>query len=228
MSVKQAPSIKERPSSSLLVFNSRPFTKIKRAINISNHVGFGFSNRDMIFLENNSIENNPITSPHKLNCELKINQNKFGDNIFFNGDIKSLKLIGPPSKENRINNMIEGEKLEKDINTIDDLKNYIKNNEKVSSNYLNFVDKSKMNENDMISFYKAKRRVITDTFDEIAKREEFHTNKIPDNSFLRSSKISKSSKGDLRNNKSINKPMHTKITESSNMPIMTSDNIEHL
>ena len=82
--VDQSKSKNIRPKSSLLVINSQPFSKIKRAINLSSHVGFGFSNRDMIFLENNNIENSRIlTNLKPFLSKNSTDYNIFGDSNMF-------------------------------------------------------------------------------------------------------------------------------------------------
>ncbi len=175
-SAKETAKLK-RPTSSSLVFNSRPFSKISRAIKLSNHVGFNFSNRDMIFVDNNSVSNSTIKTPQKVFVSMRKSAeeiNVFGEsNLFYNGDVKSLKLIGPPSETNRISKMLNEDDLKYKY-SVEDLKKFIMENDKISSNYLNFVDKSKMDDDDMITYYKAKIRQIKNSINYIKERSYNH------------------------------------------------------
>ena len=42
------------------VNNSRAFSRIKKVKSEANHVGFGINNRDMVFVENNFINQKPL------------------------------------------------------------------------------------------------------------------------------------------------------------------------
>ena len=118
--------------------------------------------------------------------------NIFGaeSNMFYNGDIKSIRLIGPPSETNRVNKMLKNEKINGGKMHIEGLKKYIKENDKISSNYFNFVDKNIMDDNDMILYYKAKRRQITELINEIKDREYNHQNKLSDITLNKDPKVS--------------------------------------
>jgi len=197
----------KRPTSSSLVFNSRPFSKITRANKISKHVGFNFNNRDMIFVDNNSVSNSTIKTPQKIFVSMKKSTeeiNVFGEsNLFYNGDVKSIKLIGPPSEMNRISKMLNEDNLKYKYN-IEELKKYIMDNDKISSNYLNFVDKSQMDDDDMITYYKAKRRQITNSINDINERSYNH-NYLSDaintvkqkRKYIKNGKIMKKSSSDM-------------------------------
>ena len=65
------------------VNNSRPFNRIKKIKSEANHVGFGFNNRDMIFVENNYINQNPLFSMD-INKKNKIINILNDDNIELN------------------------------------------------------------------------------------------------------------------------------------------------
>ena len=70
------------------VTNSLPFSRIKNIKNEANHVGFSINNRDMIFVENNYINQSPIVSTkrnrnilyYKPKEEIKINSNSHRKN----------------------------------------------------------------------------------------------------------------------------------------------------
>ena len=55
------------------VNNSRPFNRIKKIKSEASHVGFGINNRDMIFVENNYINQNPLFSMDKNNKNIEMN-----------------------------------------------------------------------------------------------------------------------------------------------------------
>jgi hypothetical protein len=160
-----------RPTSSYLVFNSRPFSKMKNVVDFSTHVGMSFSNRNMIFVENNNIEKIPVSSLMDVNKKSNSQSDNIfiNSNMFYNGDIKSLKLIGEPSNDNRVNKLLSKDKFGKGSYTLEDLKNYITENDKASSHYLNFVDKNKLDDDEMIKFYKSQRRELIETQDKILK-----------------------------------------------------------
>ena len=128
-----------------------------------------------------------------------------------------MKLIGPPSKDNRVGKMLFHDKFDKGTFSLDDLKVHIKENDKASY-YLNFVDKSKMNENDLINFYKGRRRELTETYDEIAKRQSAHINKLFHNTLN-----SKVSKGSFKDKSSIINANSTTKSTSSQYAITSSD-----
>ena len=70
------------------VTNSLPFSRIKNIKSEANHVGFSINNRDMIFVENNYINQSPIVSTkrnrnilyYKPKEEIKINSNSHRKN----------------------------------------------------------------------------------------------------------------------------------------------------
>ena len=190
-------TVEKRPGSSSNILSSRPFNNPKMADRLSSHCGFGFSNRDKIYVEYNSINLRPITSLNKIpiieSFEEREKRKNYleGTNIFFNGDIKSLKLIGPPSPESRFNLIRERDYLNRDT-TIDELKKYMKEND-LTGEYLNFVDKNIVSNADIIKFYKFKRRQLEGHVNEITKRQEkkpsffldkTHSRNIEGNNFL--------------------------------------------
>ena len=65
------------------VNNSRAFNRIKKIKSEASHVGFGINNRDMIFVENNYINQNPIFSMD-MNKKNKMINLLYDDNIEFN------------------------------------------------------------------------------------------------------------------------------------------------
>ena len=60
------------------VNNSIAFNRIKKVKNVASHVGMGFNNRDMIFVENNSIIQNPLSLNYPENLKkYKENNSKY-------------------------------------------------------------------------------------------------------------------------------------------------------
>ena len=57
---KEDISVNNRKSNLDKVNSSRPFNRIKKIKSEASHVGFGINNRDMIFVENNYISQNPL------------------------------------------------------------------------------------------------------------------------------------------------------------------------
>ena len=103
------------------VNSSRPFNRIKKIKSEANHVGFGINNRDMIFVENNYINQNPLffidkdkknddnllydenkeliidkvlTKQLKRNCKtFEINKNNSKYEMHKNNNIKAIKKL---------------------------------------------------------------------------------------------------------------------------------------
>ena len=82
------------------VTNSLAFSRIKNIKSEANHVGFGINNRDMIFVENNYINQSPIVSTKKNKNFLFI---KTKDEFILNKDINKDK--NNSSRKNSINNL---------------------------------------------------------------------------------------------------------------------------
>ena len=90
------------------VNNSRAFSRIKKVKTEAGHVGFGFNNRDMIFVENNYINQKPLfhmyTNSKTSTCDLlyndrmKLNMNKL---------ILKKNITELPEVENKKNDIIK-------------------------------------------------------------------------------------------------------------------------
>ena len=189
------------------VNNSIAFNRIKKVKNVASHVGMGFNNRDMIFVENNSIIQNPLSLNYPENLKkykennskydffsLKRNENTRISEIFkpFNLSLSSLKTISFNNNNNK--------KQENNVNmkNIDLVKQEIEKGEN-GLEYLTFIKRDKMDEDQLISYYKKIRRNVCQKLEEI---ENFSNFKLKSNSHkklkIRNIKTSKISKSNLR------------------------------
>ena len=141
------------------VYNSTAFNREKRVKNEAKHVGFGFNNRDMIFVENNAIIQNPISLINNENDKNKNSDKTMGIGI---GDYFSLKrnenariseIFKPQyDKEIKLNPQEIKKKLEK--------KEIKKEQGENGMDYLTFIRREKMDENQLIAYYKKTRRNV--------------------------------------------------------------------
>ena len=150
------------------VCNSTAFNREKKVKNEAKHVGFGFNNRDMIFVENNSIIQNPITF-EKENEKNKTKQKFTGIGL---GDYFSLKrnentriseIFKPQYKSNGIDYINK----ENEKNTKDKSKEIKKTEDDAGMDYLTFIRREKMDENQLIAYYKKTRRNVCQKLKEI-------------------------------------------------------------
>jgi hypothetical protein len=137
------------------VYNSTAFNREKKVKNEAKHVGFGFNNRDMIFVENNAITQKPISfdeEDDKKNIKPKFT----GIGL---GDIFSLKR----NENTRISEIF---KPQYDIKPVvkkkdkKDNKEIKKNDDENGMDYLTFIRREKMDENQLIAYYKKTRRNV--------------------------------------------------------------------
>ena len=137
------------------VYNSTAFNREKKVKNEANHVGFGFNNRDMIFVENNAIIQNPIIFEDE-NDKKNLKQKYSGVGL---GDYFSLKRnentriseIFKPQYDIKQNNINKDKKEKKEIKKTDD---------ETGMDYLTFIRREKMDENQLIAYYKKTRRNV--------------------------------------------------------------------
>ena len=157
----------KRPTSSFIVEQSRQYSNIKTYEKISNHCGYGFNKRDMIFVENNAINNSPIRQ------KTKINNNENSGNNFQIADIKGLKFLEELSGVRKISREF---KEEKKLNALKSPRNQIKRefeaNEKNDLLDQNDVD------NHVIKYFKNERNKLAQTLNENFQREKNTINKI--------------------------------------------------
>jgi hypothetical protein len=183
------------------VNNSRSFNRIKKVRNVASHVGFGFNNRDMIFVENNAIiqksilynkkKINEIISPELQRQELindmfsiKRNENTRISAIF--QPILS-SHNSPKLNQNNVINKLKEKNHTEDENGLD---------------YLTFIDRGKMDEKQLIAFYKKARRRVCLKLDEIEHTTNFrnyenYKNSKPFKMFIKSQNKKKKNKFNL-------------------------------
>ena len=140
------------------VTNSLAFSRIKNIKNEANYVGFSINNRDMIFVENNYINQNPIISTKKrkkiVSLHLGKENNKLNNENFTNiFSSKTLRknLAEFDKKKNILKSVTNREYIS--LNDKDDENNILKkrniflsyNNKKPNknNNHLFFLEKSK-------------------------------------------------------------------------------------
>ena len=163
------------------VNSSRSFNRIKKVRNEAGHVGFGFNNRDMIFVENNAIIQKNILYDKKKIQEILSPEKKREELI---NDIFSIKrnentrisaIFQPIISDNNKTNLNHNEimkSLKEGKNTEDDDLNGME--------YMIFIDKGKMDEKQLISYYKKARRRICLKLDEIENTTNFRNENYKD------------------------------------------------
>ena len=163
------------------VNNSIAFNRIKKVKNVASHVGMGFNNRDMIFVENNAIIQNPLSLNYTNNLKnkfkenskydffsLKRNENTRISEIFkpINSSLSPLKTISYNDEQEKYLNMKNLDMLKKEI-------------EKGAENgleYLTFIKREKMDEDQLIAYYKKTRRHVCQKLEEINNLSKFKSN----------------------------------------------------
>ena len=184
------------------VNNSLPFNRIKKVKNEATHVGFGFNNRDMIFVENNSIIQRPLSLKNAQGLKNKIKEKntkfdyfslKRNENTRISEIFKPINSIMPPLQ----NITTDSETM----SNIDILKREMERDEQNSLEYLAFIKRDKMDENQLISYYKKTRRNVVQKLEEIDTITNFksHSNKKIKNKFKTRLKTSFSFNNKSRN-----------------------------
>jgi hypothetical protein len=191
----------QRPCTSSVVFGSTPFANEQSALRMASHVGFGFSKRNMIFVEHNTINNRPVSQMLELRKGSSNNSfdnsNRSGSNnntmkenpqistllkdsnIFDNNNevIRGLSEFKRSGKSNRIAEIFDDNEKKK-LNTIEDIREHMNKIDKNNNPYLNFVDCEKFNDDQLIDFYKKKRRMITQNLIELTYHIDNGANKL--------------------------------------------------
>ena len=142
------------------VYNSTAFSREKKVKNEAKHVGFGLNNRDMIFVENNAITQTQILLGNE-NEKNKYKQKYSGIGL---GDYFSLKRnentrISEIFKPN-FNFEFNTKKKEKEIAKNNINKEKIKRDAETGMDYLTFIRREKMDENQLLAYYKKTRRNV--------------------------------------------------------------------
>lgn len=157
------------------VNSSRSFNRIKKVRNEAGHVGFGFNNRDMIFVENNSIiQKSILYNKKKLQEILSPEQQRqeiLNDmfSIKRNENTRISTIFQPifTNKKQKINQNNIMKTLKEGKYANDDDENGLE--------YMTFIDRGKMDEKQLIAFYKKARRRVCLKLDEIEHTTNFGT-----------------------------------------------------
>ena len=137
------------------VYNSTAFNREKKVKNVAKHVGFGFNNRDMIFVENNAIIQNPILfggENEKKNLKKKYTGIGLGD--YFSLKRNENTRISEIFKTHYNTNQSVLNKDKKENNEIK------KTDYESGMDYLTFIRREKMDENQLMAYYKKTRRNV--------------------------------------------------------------------
>ena len=163
------------------VNSSRSFNRIKKVRNEAGHVGFGFNNRDMIFVENNAIIQKNILYDKKKIQEIISPEKKREELI---NDMFSIKrnentrisaIFQPIIPTNNKTNLNQDEI----IRSIKEGKN-MEDDDQNGMEYMIFIDKGKMDEKQLISYYKKERRRVCLKLDEIENTTNFRNGNYKD------------------------------------------------
>ena len=157
------------------VNSSRSFNRIKKVRNEAGHVGFGFNNRDMIFVENNAIIQKSILYNKKKIQEIlspeQQRQEILNDmfSIKRNENTRISTIFQPiiTNKKKKINQKNIFQTLKEGKNIDEDDENGLE--------YMTFIDRGKMDEKQLIAFYKKARRRVCLKLDEIEHTTNFET-----------------------------------------------------
>ena len=141
-------------------------------LNINSHVGFGFNNRDMIFVENNAIIQKSILYNKKKIKEILTPEQQRQELI---NDMFSIKrnentrisTIFQPIKSN------QNKKINNIMQNLQESKNMNNDEEENGLEYMTFIDRGKMDEKQLIAFYKKARRRVCLKLDEIENTTNF-------------------------------------------------------
>ena len=193
-----------RPNSTInKVSFGKAYNRVKKFKKDANdHVGFSFNNRDMIFVENNSInqglnEHKRIFSTNSKNKnslknKIENDENKINEiqkitnnnNNVLDYEIQRNKKtriseifnfdLKQYEKQNAKRNSIFATKLT--LKQVDKAKENIDKGEAIGDDYMAFVDKEKMDEDTLINYYKKVRRDICEKLEEIDKQANFREN----------------------------------------------------
>ena len=159
------------------VNDSRPFSRVKKVKSVATYVGFGMNNRDMVFVESNAIIQKPLNFSSKKQKEsLTKEYSDFGKKSGFfikrNENTRISEIFKPvassfaPMKESGRNNMKDFDKI----------KEFIDKDEENGLDYLTFIKRDEMDENQLISFYKRTRKNVCQKLEEIESTSKFRFN----------------------------------------------------
>ena len=214
------------------VNSSRSFNRIKKVRNEAGHVGFGFNNRDMIFVENNAIIQKSILYNKKKIQEILSPEQQREEllndmfSIKRNENTRISAIFKPiiTHKNQKINqNIIMQSLKEGKNNEFDEDENGLE--------YMTFIDRGKMDEKQLIAFYKKARRRVCLKLDEIEhttnfgnKNFEKYKNSKFYNNFIRNQKKKKNKIFNLTDTNFYNKKNKIRTKKLNSSFISDKDN----
>ena len=168
-------------SSEGIVCSSSAFSRLKKFKSNANYVGFSFNNRDMVFVENNSIIQRPVSSGNdffkkKNNIKKSVVNKKKNDVTITRNENTRISQIFKDihQKDTFRKSMTDEEMTQQFIKKGKKMEKIMQNNE----DYLNFINKEKMDEDHMIKYFSSLRREITKKLDEINIASEYRLHKV--------------------------------------------------
>ena len=200
------------------VNSSRSFNRIKKVRNVASHVGFGFNNRDMIFVENNAIIQKSILYNKKKIQEIMssdLQKQELINNLFSikRNENTRISAIFQPISSNVNSPEIDQNTLIKSLKE----RNHNNVEDENGLDYLTFIDRGKMDEKQLIAFYKKARRRVCLKLDEIEHTTNFrnyenYKNSKPFKLFMKNQKK-------LKNKKNFNLTDKNFFNRNNKLPI---------
>jgi hypothetical protein len=138
----------------------------------------------MVFVENNSINQRPIScvdlfKKKHIFHKKSISEDKFNNENLIkrneNTRISEIFKFDDKNDKNYINKNFNHKEISEKF--IENAKKEIEKNEQNNENYMQFVDKGKMDENQMINYFKKVRKNINEKLEEIKITSEYRKNK---------------------------------------------------
>lgn len=186
---------KFRPFSSVeKVNNSRPFSKVLKVKKVAAHCGFGFNNRNMIFVEDNSINQKPIScygmnyiprlnrlKPSKVDKAKQLSDDFSRTALRQNEQTRISQLFKIGAQSNTLPQVsleVRGSKDFLNSQKLAQAREEMNKHEQNAEDYMTFIDKEKMDEDQMLNYYKKMRRDICQKLEEISQASEYRMNKI--------------------------------------------------
>ena len=164
-----------------IVNSSSAFSRLKKFKNNANYVGFSFNNRDMVFVENNSIIQRPVSSGN----DFFKSKNKIKNNVTKKKDEVTITRNENTRISQIFKDIHQKDTFKKNMTNEEITQQFIKKGKKMeksfqNEDYLNFINKEKMDEEHMINYFSTLRREITKKLDEINVASEYRLNKLYD------------------------------------------------
>ena len=167
-------------SSEGIVNSSSAFSRLKKFKSNANYVGFSFNNRDMVFVENNCIIQRPVSSGNdffKRKNNIKHSSVKKKDEVTIsrNENTRISQIFKDVHQKDTFRKSMTNEEITQQfIKKGKKMEKIMQNNE----DYLNFINKEKMDEDHMINYFSSLRREVTKKLDELNIASEYRLNRL--------------------------------------------------